>query len=55
MGLRIQQAIIAEGKSPACEASAWQRRLCRDFADPARKKTRPSAQYNANDLASPGH
>jgi hypothetical protein len=24
-------------------------------ADPARQKTRPPAQYDANDLASPGH
>jgi hypothetical protein len=56
-GNRIQQAIAAERKSPACEDAAGTgtealgggRQFCR------KKRTRPSAQYTANGLASPGH
>jgi hypothetical protein len=51
MGTRIQQALPAERKSPACEdrtrSRAWRGRRM--------QKTRPSAQYDANGLASPGH
>jgi hypothetical protein len=45
---RIEQAIAAERKSPACEEG--------EVGDMAgKKRTRPSAQYTANGLASPGH
>jgi hypothetical protein len=51
---RIQQAIAAERKSPACEDVAGITAAC--WGDTAGKKgTRPSAQYTANGLASPGH
>jgi hypothetical protein len=58
-GNPIQQAIAAERKSPACEDAAGTGtealgggrvgQFCRQ------KRTRPSAQYTANGLASPGH
>jgi hypothetical protein len=45
---RIEQAIAAERKSPACEEG--------EVGDMSgKKRTRPSAQYTANGLASPGH
>jgi hypothetical protein len=55
--MRIQQAIPAEGKSPACkdQASCQQPIFRRFRMNPIRQKTRPSAQYNANGLASPGY
>jgi hypothetical protein len=52
MGIRIQQALPVERKSPACEdrAGTGARR-----GKATAQKTRPSAQYDANGLASPGH
>jgi hypothetical protein len=54
---RIQQAIAAERKSPACEDAAGITAACLgEVGDAAgKKRTRPSAQYTANGLASPGH
>jgi hypothetical protein len=52
MGMQIQQALSAERKSPACEdrprSGTWRGKSNAE-------KTRPSAQYDANGLASPGH
>jgi hypothetical protein len=47
---RIQLAMHAERKSPARKGDE-----AFETADRLRKKTRPSAQYNANGLASPGY
>ena len=57
---RIQQAIAAERKSPACEDAAGIGSEALGGGQSCRKKrtqkrTRPSAQYTANGLASPGH
>jgi hypothetical protein len=54
---RIQQAIAAERKSPACEdaANITAAGLGGDRDPVGQKRTRPSAQYTANSLASPGH
>src|SRR5450631_2346998 len=62
-GNRIQQAIAAERKSPACEDAAGigtEARRGRTIlpvkgVSAAKKRTRPLAQYTANGLASPGH
>jgi hypothetical protein len=54
-GACIQQTNAAEGKSPACEDRAVQGQRARGWINPAQEKTRPSAQYTANDLASPGY
>jgi hypothetical protein len=55
-GIRIQQAIAAERKSPACEdmgqITGAEGAVGHD--DPPKEQGRP-AQYNANGLASPGH
>jgi hypothetical protein len=51
----IQQTIPAERKSPACEDRAHISGRCvwAFGQSGSRQKTRPSAQYNANGLASP--
>jgi hypothetical protein len=60
-GNRIQQTIAAERKSPACEdaagigTEALGGESCRERQFCHKKRTRPSAQYTANGLASPGH
>jgi hypothetical protein len=56
-GNRIQQTIAAERKSPACEDAAGigTEALGGDGQSCRKKRTRPSAQYTANGLASPGH
>jgi hypothetical protein len=56
-GNRIQQTIAAERKSPACEDAAGigTEALGGGRAILRKKRTRPSAQYTANGLASPGH
>jgi hypothetical protein len=55
VGRLIQQINAAEGKSPACEDPASSADASGISDESGRKKTRPSAQYNANDLASPGY
>jgi hypothetical protein len=54
---RIQQAIAAERKSPAYEDAAGitAAGLRGGRGTVGKKRTRPSAQYTANSLASPGH
>jgi hypothetical protein len=55
VGRRIQQAMPAERKSSACEAAVDIGASICSLSEMSRKKTRPSAQYDANGLASPGH
>jgi len=53
-GMRIEQAIAAERKSPACEDGREIPRRPSGMTTPQKEQGRP-AQYNANGLASPGH
>jgi hypothetical protein len=55
VGTLIQQINAAESKSPACEDPALSADASGISGESGRKKTRPSTQYNANGLASPGY
>jgi hypothetical protein len=61
LGCVYSRQIAAERKSPACEDPAdlnlrWAGAASgKSGSQDEAKKTRPSAQYTANGLASPGH